>query len=146
LALYNYSPFDFIKGGCMYSVPLSLKVSEIKWTVIIKGGCMYSVPLSLKVSEIKWTVIIKGQKILFSKILMFLFFIPIYSKTCPNQTDLTPIYSKTCPNQTDLTVPSTKCLCNLYLCKPNNCLNWINSSAPKGFSLDRFYCIYTCTS
>ena len=64
-------------SGCMYGVPLSLKVSEIKWTVIIKGGCMYSVPLSLKVSEIKWTVIIKGQKILFSKILMFLFFIQI---------------------------------------------------------------------
>jgi hypothetical protein len=26
------------------------------------------------------------------------------------------------------------------LCKPNTCLNWTNSSVPKGFGLDRFYC------
>jgi len=48
---------------------------------------------------------------------------------------------KTCLNQTDFTVPSTKCLCNLNLCKPSTCLNWTNSSVPKGFGLDRFYCI-----
>jgi hypothetical protein len=28
----------------------------------------------------------------------------------------------------------------LNLCKPNTCLNWTNSSVPKGFGLDRFYC------
>jgi hypothetical protein len=30
---------------------------------------------------------------------------------------------------------------HLYNLKPNTCLNWTNSSVPKGFSLDRFYCI-----
>ena len=29
----------------------------------------------------------------------------------------------TCLSQTDFTVPSTKCLCNLNLCKPKTCLN-----------------------
>jgi hypothetical protein len=50
---------------------------------------------------------------------------------------------KTWLNQTDFTVPSTKCLCNLNLCKPNTCLNWTNLSVPKGFGLDMFYCICT---
>ena len=49
---------------------------------------------------------------------------------------------KTCLSQTDFTVPSTECLYNLNLCKPSTCLNWPNSSVPKEFSLDRFYCIF----
>ena len=48
---------------------------------------------------------------------------------------------KTCLNHTDFTVPYTKSLCNLNLCKPNTCLNWTNCQVPKGFGLDRFYCI-----
>ena len=36
---------------------------------------------------------------------------------------------------TDITVPSTKCQCNLNLCKPNTCLNWTNSSVQKEFCL-----------
>ena len=64
--------------------------------------------------------------------------------TSLNQTDFTVQTLRT-PNtylnQTGFTVPSTKCLCNLNLCKPNTCLNWTNSSVPKGFGLDRFYCI-----
>ena len=56
------------------------------------------------------------------------------SETCLNRT---LSKSKTCLNQTDF----TKCLCNLNLCKPNTCLNWTNSSVPKGFGLDRSYCI-----
>jgi hypothetical protein len=43
--------------------------------------------------------------------------------------------------QTDITIPSTKCLCNLNLCKPNTCLSWTNFSVPKGSGLDRFYYI-----
>jgi len=58
-----------------------------------------------------------------------------YSKTCLNWT-LSKL--KTCLSQTDFTVPSTKCLCNLNMRKPNNCLNWTNSSVPKGYGLDRF--------
>ena len=65
----------------------------------------------------------------------------IYSETCLKRTLSKP---KACLNQTDFTVPSTKCLYNLNLCKPNTCLNWTNSSIPKGFGLDRFYCIYKC--
>jgi hypothetical protein len=71
-------------------------------------------------------------------------------KTCPSQTDFTilsqtdfTILSQTdftILSQTDFTIPSTKCLCILNLCKPNTCLNWTNSSVPKGFGLDRFYC------
>ena len=61
-----------------------------------------------------------------------------YSETCLNPTLSKP---KTCLNQADFTVPSTKCLCNLNLCKPSTCLNWTNSSVPKGFGLDRSYCI-----
>ena len=49
--------------------------------------------------------------------------------------------AKTCLNHTDFTVPSTKCLCNLNLCKKNTCLYWTNTSVPMGFGLDRFYCI-----
>jgi len=60
-----------------------------------------------------------------------------YSETCLNRT-LSKL--KTCLNKTDLTVPSTKCLCNMNLCKPNTRLNWINYLVPKGFCLDRFYC------
>ena len=57
-----------------------------------------------------------------------------------------PIYwtlrkPKTCLSQTDFTIPSTKCLCNLNLCKPNTCLYWTKSSVPKGFGLDKFDCI-----
>ena len=47
-------------------------------------------------------------------------------------------------SQTDFTVPSTKCLFNLNLCKPNTCFNLPNSSVTKGFGLDRFYCIMIC--
>ena len=46
---------------------------------------------------------------------------------------------KTCLNQTECIVPSTKCICNLNLCKPNTCLRLRNSSVSKGFGLDRFY-------
>ena len=62
----------------------------------------------------------------------------VYSETCLNQTLSKP---KTCLIQTDFTVSSTKYLCHLNLCKSNTCLNRTNSSVPKGFSLDRFYCI-----
>ena len=61
-----------------------------------------------------------------------------WSETCLNRT-LSKL--KTCLIQTDFTDLSTKCLCNLNLCKPNSCLNRTNSSFPKGFGLDRFYCI-----
>jgi hypothetical protein len=30
----------------------------------------------------------------------------------------------------------------LSLCNPNTCLNWTDSSVPKGFGLDRFYCTF----
>ena len=60
-----------------------------------------------------------------------------YSETCLNRT-LSKL--KTCLNQTVFRVPSTKYLFNLNLCKPNTCLNRTNSSFPKGFGLDRFYC------
>jgi hypothetical protein len=33
----------------------------------------------------------------------------------------------------------------LNLCTPNTCLNWTNSSVPKGFGWDRFYCTYNKT-
>jgi hypothetical protein len=36
-------------------------------------------------------------------------------------------------NKTKLYVPSTKCLCNLNICKPNTCLNWTNSAVPRGW-------------
>jgi hypothetical protein len=29
---------------------------------------------------------------------------------------------------------------NLNLCQPSTCRNWTNSSVPKGFGLNRFYC------
>jgi hypothetical protein len=67
---------------------------------------------------------------------------------CTTLDTVTPVQTKilskpkTCLSQTNLTVPSTKFLCNLNLCKPNTCLNWTISSVPKGFGLDRFYCIY----
>jgi hypothetical protein len=40
------------------------------------------------------------------------------------------LYSETCLNRT--------------LSKPKTCLNWTNYSVPKGFCLDRFYCICKC--
>ena len=62
-----------------------------------------------------------------------------YIESCLIRTLSKP---KTCLNQEDCTVPSTKCLCNLNLCKPNTCLNWTTYAVPKGFGLDRFYCIH----
>ena len=61
-------------------------------------------------------------------------------KTCLSQT---LSKQKACLTQTDFTVSSTKCLCNLNLCKPITFLKWTNSSVQRGFVLDRFYC--TCT-
>jgi len=69
---------------------------------------------------------------------VYYFFITKYSETCLNQTLSKP---KTCLSQTYFTVPSSKCLCYLNLCKPNTCLNWTDSSIPKVFGLDRFYCM-----
>ena len=68
-------------------------------------------------------------------------------KTCLNRTlskhktclHRTLSKHKTCLNQTEFIVPTTKCICNLNLCKPNTCLSLRNSSVPKGFGLDRFY-------
>ena len=62
----------------------------------------------------------------------------VYSETCLNRTLSKP---KTCIIQTDFTVPSFKCLCNLNLSKPSTFLNWKKYSVPKGFGLDRFYCV-----
>ena len=72
-------------------------------------------------------------------------FTALYTEPWVNQTDFTVLYTEPWVNQTDFTVPSTKCLCNLNLCKPNTCLNWTNSSVSKGFGLDRFYCTYLDT-
>ncbi len=62
-----------------------------------------------------------------------------YSEICLIRTLSKP---KICLIQTDFTVPSTKCLCNLNLCKPNTFLNWANYAVTKGFGIDRFYCIH----
>lgn len=51
-----------------------------------------------------------------------------YSETCLSRT---LSKSDTCRIQTDFTVTSTKCLCNLNLCKANTCINWTHSSVPK---------------
>jgi len=58
--------------------------------------------------------------ILIAKIQLTNMRVVIHSGTFLNQTLSKP---KTWLNQTDFTVASTKCLCNLNLCKPNTCLN-----------------------